>query len=361
MSDSVADSVKRQPIPRRISLPDSFEAVNQSLKEAQANAGEVIERYYTIAGQTIRLRFAGPAMLPAVTRALEHALVEPTPHPNLTINVWDSASTRSRIPDIAWFKSYGTQPGVILSFREGSHCIAYQSNTSVLSLFDIAEKTGYYWTDDLKKIPYFEVARPMSVLLHWWFHHQGYLVVHGGAIGIDGKGIVLAGKGGSGKSTTALLWLEAGYQYVGDDLCVVGGSPGLHAHSLYNSAMLFEDDLRLLPSLKPFVAEPLGTTDEKRMIFLNDKERLVKNLRLKAILLPRVTQHHNAILTATSSSDAMKSLAPSTLMQLPGAQASSFQAMASLVKRIPCYRLELGTDRHHVIDVIREFLTSLDH
>ena len=280
MDDSRAKRVTSPTPPNLVSLPDSFDAVSRSLNEAQSNADEIIDRYYTIAGKTIRLRFAGPALIPYVTRALEHASIEPVAQPDLTINVWDSASTRSKIPDVAWFKSYRQEPGVILSVREGSHCMAYQSNTGVLSFLDIAETTGYYWVADAERLPYYEVARPMSLLLHWWFHHEGYQMLHAAAIGLDGKGIVLAGKGGSGKSSTSLHWLEAGLGYAGDDLCIVRKAISPTVHSVYNTAMIFPKDVSLFPSLKPSLAEPFSVNDEKRVAFINNPKRLINTMFL---------------------------------------------------------------------------------
>ncbi|HEX9829651.1 MAG TPA: hypothetical protein VGB10_05515 [Bacteroidota bacterium] len=359
MDDSLANRVKSPTPPNLVSLPDSFDAISRSLKEAQSNAGEIIDRYYTIAGKTIRLRFAGPALIPYVTRALEHSSVEPVAQPDLTINVWDSASTRSKIPDIAWFKSYRQGTGVILSVREGSHCMAYQSNTGVLSFLDIAETTGYYWVADAKRLPYYEVARPMSLLLHWWFHHEGYQMLHAAAIGLDGKGIVLAGKGGSGKSSTSLHWLEAGLGYAGDDYCLIDIRSQPTIYSIYNSAMLFPKDIPVFPSLTPFVADAMNPTDEKRLLFIHERNRVCSSFRFNALFLPRVTEQEKAKLFVVSPSEAMKALAPSTLLQLPGARANAFHAMSTLVRKVPSYRLELGTDRQHGIQLIREFLESL--
>jgi hypothetical protein len=225
-------------------------------------------------------------------------------------------------------------------------------------VLDIPNATGYYWVENADGIPYYEIARPMSLLLHWWFHQSGYQMLHGAALGLSGKGIVLAGKAGSGKSTTSLLWLEAGYQYLGDDYCLVGHKPGLTIYSLYNSAMVYPNEVPSYPSLQNDVAEPLNPNDEKRIVYISDNSRLSDSLKCLAIVLPRITQNERAALSLLGPAEAMKALAPSTLLQLPGARESAFHNMASLVRGTPCYRLDLGRDRNHAVEVLKNFLQT---
>src|SRR5579872_3275601 len=51
------------------------------------------EQFYELGSRTIRLRFAGPALVSALTRAIGHLRQEPSAKPDLTISVWDSETT----------------------------------------------------------------------------------------------------------------------------------------------------------------------------------------------------------------------------------------------------------------------------
>ena len=76
-------------------------------------------------------------------------------------------------------------------------------------------------------------------------------------------------------------------------------------------------------------------------------------------MLPQVTGRPTTSVQSVSPMTALKALAPSTLLQLPGAGQASFQAMARLVRQVPCYTLALGTDLAQIPVVITDLLGAL--
>ncbi|UZT82596.1 hypothetical protein [Caproicibacterium sp. BJN0003] len=50
---------------------------------------------------------------------------------------------------------------------------------------------------------------------------RGYLVLHGSAVQIGGRGVLFTGTSGIGKSTLAAAFCEKGYQILTDDVCAV--------------------------------------------------------------------------------------------------------------------------------------------
>src|SRR3954467_9134712 len=79
----------------RASLPGVLDAVSD---QAAAAAGGFSEHHLGVARQSVRVRFAGPALVSHITRALAHLSVPPAPGSSLTIRVWDSHSTRVPAP-----------------------------------------------------------------------------------------------------------------------------------------------------------------------------------------------------------------------------------------------------------------------
>jgi hypothetical protein len=75
-----------------------------------------------------------------------------------------------------------------------------------------------------------------------------------------------------------------------------------------------------------------------------------------AILIPRLTGRLGTALTPASPAAALKALAPSTLFQLAGAGPAAFQNLAGLIRQIPCYHLEAGTDVSRIPGVIASLL-----
>ena len=61
------------------------------------------------------------------------------------------------------------------------------------------------------------LGRALGAMLQW----QGLFVLHASAVARGGRAIAFAGASGSGKSTTAAAFLEAGWKLVADDLVVI--------------------------------------------------------------------------------------------------------------------------------------------
>src|SRR5947208_1898035 len=78
-----------------------FRMVHDGYRRAEQATGGALVRFYAVGGQTICLRFAGPALLPHLTPALAHLEVKPADAPALTVCVWDSASTQTPMPLLA--------------------------------------------------------------------------------------------------------------------------------------------------------------------------------------------------------------------------------------------------------------------
>ena len=76
------------------------------------------------------------------------------------------------------------------------------------------------------------------------------------------------------------------------------------------------------------------------------------SLPIDAIVLPSVGSGQGPKLQPASGAAALRALAPTTLLQLPGAAHARMRAMADLVRRVPAFSLELGADMSAVPDLI---------
>ena len=100
--------------------------------------------------------------------------------------------------------------------QKGQHLL-YQHDSKVLAGYDSRTKKAYYYIPALDMLPFYEKAAPMRMIFHHLAQSQGWSLVHSASIGLDNKGILLIGAGGSGKTTTALSAALAGFFYLGDD------------------------------------------------------------------------------------------------------------------------------------------------
>lgn len=337
-----------------------FMAVYQAFQRAERVAGRPVTRFYVIGGHTIRLRFANPALVPSITRALEHLAAKSDRAPALTVCLWDSASTCTRMPPPPWSSDDYIARGEVRGFSNDHVHTAFYLGAGMLNMLDTKLKVGLFWIRDANLVPYQETAAPLRTILHWWMRNHGRQLVHAGAVGTSSGGVLLAGKGGSGKSTAALACLDSELLYAGDDHVLLSGGPAPFVHSVYNSAKLDADHMRRLPHLLPAVSNPERSDAEKALIFLHEHFRkgIANGFPLRAILLPHVTGLPKTRLRTASPATGLAALAPSTILQLSEAGPRDFHEIARVVKQVPCYTLELGTDVREVPGVVLRLLSE---
>lgn len=340
-----------------------FQDVYVAFQRAEGVAGDSIDRFYNIGGYSIRLRFAGPALIPYITPALAHLAVELVTEPALTVCLWDSASTGTKLPSLPWAMdgdiTRGEARGYIMMNNDRIHT-ALDIGTGVLSVVDTTLNLAVYWIRDACQLPYHESAAPLRTILHWWMSNQGRQLVHAAAVGTCRGGVLLAGKGGSGKSTAALACLHSEMLYAGDDYVLLSGQPMPFAYSLYNSTKLDADHVKRLPHLLPAVSNSERLDTEKALIFLHEHypDRVTKGFPVRAILVPHVTGLSETRLKTATPAASLIALAPSTIFQLPGARHEILQNLSEFVKQVPSFVLEVGTDLSGIPDVILAFLSQ---
>lgn len=332
-----------------------FDAVYQAYENAEAASEGPIDRFFLIGGLPICLRFAGPTLLPYILPALAHLATTPVPNPTLTVCLWESTSTHTNPPPPPW-GGYGpyTRRGDVLGYNNDRISTAYNVSANVLTMLDRKVSLGLYWTRDVRRLPSYETSAPLRPVLHWWANRYGRQCVHGGAVGTPNGGVLLAGKGGSGKSTTTLSCLTSGLAYLSDDYCLVATDPAPYAHSLYSSAKLDADNIHRVPHVRRALSNADRLDKEKALFFLHEHypERIVAGFPIRALLLPSVTGRPETTLAPASERSALMALALSTMSQLPGAGHTTLQMLNRLVKQVPCYHLQLGTDLARIPDVV---------
>jgi len=327
-----------------------FECFVEHHAGVAAAAGESVEDI-VVAGVALRLRFAGGAMRSALFPALEHhprACVAPA----FTIASWDSAAAPVPLPPFPWRLEDVGAKGEVAAATRGSIRTAYHVGSRVLSAIDAHRRIAICWTPDACALPWYERAAPLRTLLHWILEASGRNLVHAAAVALPTTraGALLAGRGGSGKSMTAMRCLGAGFHYAGDDYVAVSRDDGrATAHTLFSTAKLTRSSIDGLAFLRPGLrVEPTG--DDKGVVMLRDvaPERLAGAFPIRALIVPRVVGESASRLRRTSAVEAVRALAPTTLFQLPGAGATAFEQLASLARALPAWSLDLGSDHGEI-------------
>jgi hypothetical protein len=317
-----------------------------------AAAHAVVRRCFRWDRETIAVDFAGDAAIPALTRAVAHRECQSDEEPTLTISVWDGASTGvdSGLADDVETTVNHADAGLV---RSGE----------TVSVLDRSARRGYFWTPSVAALPVWMLGGPWRALLHGWWRPLGRQIVHAAAVGRHGRGVLIVGRGGIGKSTTAFACLRAGMDWLADDYCLLAPEPELRAIGLYATGKLTDDSVTTFPELADFVSVLPGALrcdSPKHLYFLDPRFRpqLATSIAIAAMLMPEISTGRATEIVPASRADGLRAIAPSTLLQTPGAGDADLRQMARVAQAVPSYRLRLGRNLDGVIGAIEEFLAK---
>ena len=196
------------------------------------------------------------------------------------------------------------------------------------------------------------LSHPMAATMAAWALDHHLLAMHSAAVEVDGRGVLLIGASGAGKSTTAMACAAAGLGFLGDDLCLVDPHSRT-VYGWYGTMKLFDDSAAAIGSTKwsTMATNRLG----KAVVGLSSADgiRLVDEAPLVALVVldiddgmgPRLID-----LPRTKVIPAMRC----TAVPLPGAMAPWLSGVATLARALPAFRVPLGWHLDDVVASIRE-------
>ncbi|MDX1521316.1 MAG: hypothetical protein R3264_06790 [Anaerolineae bacterium] len=189
------------------------------------------------------------------------------------------------------------------------------------------------------------------------------------AMAPTGEVILISGQMGSGKTTTGLALLDAGWKLLSNDSPLLTLQNDIVYGLAYPGQLsAFDDSLARFESLKrfiPAVSAPDDRSDngsrrEKRVFRAEEAfaDPWVDSGVIGAVFFPQVTPglDHSEV-SLVSAKDAMLALVPQGVEGWDKATiGQSFHILAKLVEQVPCYQLKLAPDVNRLPDIIRRGL-----
>jgi hypothetical protein len=322
--------------------------------EQAATAVGVADHWIRIGDAAVRIRLAGGDLEAPILSAFAHAATPPAETADLTVMVWDAASSGVSPPLPA--VPEGESRGAWLVNDDQAVRMAYRPGWRSLHAFDVERSVGWHWVGDARAVPFWSASSPLRPLLHWWALTRGELLVHGGVVGESGGGVLLVGRSGSGKSTTTLACLGAGMGYAGDDYVLLSPGRPPEVASLYSTAKIEWHQAQRFPSLLPRTANDDG--DEKALGFLAEAypDRMLHTVPLAAVAACRVSGGAITEVRTISRAKALAALAPSTILQTPGSSQDELAFIAEALSGVPCFAIDLGHDLSTIAPAVRSML-----
>jgi hypothetical protein len=187
---------------------------------------------------------------------------------------------------------------------------------------------------------------------------QGCQLVHAAAVGTEKGAVLITGKGGVGKSSTALACLEAGFFYIGDDYLVVGYDPEPTVYSLYCTAKVMGDNLTTFPTVCSLLQNQDKIDREKAVLMLYPalQEQLVPSMPLRIIVTPSITGQKVTDFQEIPAWNIQRAMAFTTMSQLPGVGKHTHDFIHALCGRLPVFRIALGNSTKLIPQAIASLL-----
>jgi hypothetical protein len=237
----------------------------------------------------------------------------------------------------------------VARLRSERACVLAAAGTGAITAVDLEAQEAIFHLPDAGRIPPGERAAPLREALQLLMAQRGRWMTHAGAVGRDGRGVLLVGRGGSGKSTLALSCAQVGMEIVADDYVLLESGPPPVAHAMQSTAKLTEDSAARLglgpDAIDPAGFEPTLEGPPKALVEIPSiaPGQMSRQLKIAALIAPQISGL-GAPLREVSAADGLRAVAPSTVVQSGVAGGPSLAALADLVRRVPSYALTLSPD-----------------
>lgn len=332
-----------------------FVAVRECFARA-CDRGDAIELDLSFAGANARLLVAGDALGQVMQAAFAHLRVPAQARQSqLTIELWDVREHGVPPPDESLEPAgQGWDLGAEnhLAMSADRRFIQHEVRGSVAWL-DRRDGRIAGWIADARDLSLHQRARPLQLPLAIWVSDRDLHPVHAALVGRGERGLLLAGRGGCGKSSTALAALESGWRYVADDWVALGQDHGVHVgYGLYATACLESQHAdQCFAALRPERVRASEGLEPKSLMLLGETApaRLAAALPLAAVVLPRVVEHRDSRIRPASKREALLTIVPSSIFTMsPRGGRADTERLFEVAAQVPAFWLDIGRDLEQI-------------
>lgn len=186
---------------------------------------------------------------------------------------------------------------------------------------------------------------------------RGLYTIHATALEKHGRGVLIPGYSGRGKTTACISLLRSGYRCLSDDhpfLKVDNGT--LEVLAFPEKVDVTENSLKFFPELRDESRGKLHRGLIKRYFHVEDffPGGTARSCDPWVIIFPQVGNHPTSHVEPVSQREALETILPHGLLVYDKAIAKAeFQAWSRLIQKVKTYRLHFGRDvldLHRLID-----------
>jgi hypothetical protein len=305
----------------------------------------------------------GNAITTLALEGLRHAEDKGQGVADFRIVAVDSKETGIDAPPAWSFPATGERAhGCRQQFDDGRLDVGLNLAWRTWGILDRRQRLGLVWSADAARTPEWVIRDQTRNILHWWSSGRDWGLFHAAALKLGAAGCLIAGKSGSGKSTLTAAAIAAGFSTAGDDFVLVEMGHAIpRVHTVFHTVKLDEQSVERVPAFRGNAFKAIDAPREKFLVRLYDvaPDRIASDFPVHAILHSRVIGERGSRIAGSTSARGFNALAPSTIFELRSQENEIVARTGALVRVLPTYSFEFGTDVDAAIETLRGFMSGL--
>lgn len=320
------------------SVSQYFVCLDEKLREKY---GDWAGFRVNICGRIVQLCFPEESMSKPAMRSLSGLITEEDGAPDATFFYWYDTSV-AYSPQTDGYVS-GTLPVDDGHFRfVGSDPL----------------KRRFYFTWPCPKGEDFMIyGRTLPCLFSRWASANDLILIHAAVVGHNGKGVLIAGRSGTGKTTFAASCLAQGMDFISDDYSLLSASGPLRAMPLYSVVAISPDMYAKFQTLEQLSIPPKWVRPDGKIQLTIPRDRIAQSLDIKAVIIPVITGDREPSICQASRGSAMVHMLQSSASQVfRDKDTGLIRQMAQRLAGLPVYEMRMSTDLNKNPAALRQFL-----
>ena len=318
------------------------------------------EYWFNVHGVELRFSTSSQAFVGPVLAFLRHFHAEEVHGDTVLTMHFEEVASRAdvsvKVPDTGKILFSGTRPAMGDSLRSLWRCEVVQDGNRLIADF---HEQGLLLIDGARNLVEGYFIRPDAMhpdVCTSFFHfaltellkRNGLYAVHATALEYQGRGVLIPGYSGQGKTTSFLSLLRSGFRYLSDDFPLLRDR-GTHMELLAFPMKIdvTERTIEFFPELRNAAPGILQQGICKKFFQAEDlyADSIGSSCTPAMIIFPRVVDVPHSCLESLPKSRALEAIMPQGLLVYEQAVARrEFQVLSRLVQQVDCYRLHFGRD-----------------
>ena len=377
--------------PSKEQLRQYFHNLDAHIVSLPGSTGEPFWiKYLDLGVKVVRLINYSPEFTPHVEKQLTYILKDVTPikveqnsnavHFDATLVIWkepDMAAIPAKLSDELNPKKNlrlridelvrGKKKTPSLRIFNGvKNVFSSNPENGILSAYNSENNTYYYAAENLEPEEFIKQGHLLVRILNKITKTPSTGLVHGAAVGINNKGILICARGQRGKSTLAVLAMMQGFEYVSDDyLTLEKTDDGLFAHPIYSIITLSP---RMYNELYDDLNGKFVSNNSRKDKYVINVEPYHDTFRerypISVCLFPEIVSDLEPSIVLCNNREkgrAIVQLVHSTIIQTGDRNdIRTVKKLLDFVKDFEFYRLNLSANIHANVRVLGDFIQQYE-